>query len=207
MRTHQISGLLTPSNIVKAEKVRRIFKEQQSGWLRNLCQFLVKYGNNKLLIICSCQVFLLPLISSSRVLFPRTAKYVKKFWYPWRYELWPTQNNIELNEISCDSIFWPWLVQLILGWRGWKFNEPSHNYILSIFLFYFTIHVFRDLPKIAKSKRIVKLTLMTKFSYLFTMYPSKEKSHRNLPSRKNFQRTRMKRTTIIVLCWVLSIMV
>ena len=120
---------------------------------------------------------------------------------------WPTQNNIELNEISCDSIFWPWLVQLILGWRGWKFNEPSHNYILSIFLFYFTIHVFRDLPKIAKSKRIVKRTLMTKFSYLFTMYPSKEKSHRNLPSRKNFQRTRMKRTTIIVLCWVLSIMV
>ena len=72
--------------------------------------------------------------------------------------LWPTQNNIELNEISCDRIFWPWLVGNSF-WVDGVGNSMSqvNNYILSIFLFYFTIHMFRDLPKIAKSKRIVKL--------------------------------------------------
>ena len=61
-------------------------------------------------------------------------------------------NSIEWNFQQYDFV-----TSAFFGWRGWKFNQPSHNYILSIFLFYFTIHVFRDLPKIAKSKRIVKL--------------------------------------------------
>ena len=105
LRTHQISGLLTPSNIVKAEKVRRIFKEQQSGCLRKLCQFLVKYGNNKLLIICSCQVFLLPLalISSSRALFPWTAKYVKKS-FDTRDVMSYDLRKIILNSMKCPAI-------------------------------------------------------------------------------------------------------
>ena len=180
---------------LKQGKYEAVSNNSDLDFFLNLCQSKVKYGNNKLLIICSCQVFLLTLISSSRVLFPRTAKYVKKVLIT--VMLWPTQNNIELKEISCYRIFWPWLVGNSF-WVDGVGNSMSqvNNYILSIFLFYFTIHMFRDLPKIAMSKRIVKRTLMTKFSYLFTMYPSKEKSHRNLPSRKNFQRTRMKRTLL-----------